>query len=107
MTTAGAVLAAQPGTVHGWGAVGASAMGVLFVLAGFTLATNFKGLAHKWVDSSGHGPEPLHRANVALHGDEEEHERFKRDTMPKILGWGFMVMGTTAAIAGIVDLIRK
>jgi len=107
MTTVGVVLAGQPDTVHGWGAVGASAVGVLFALTGFGLATNFKGLAQKWADSSGHSPELLHRANVALQGGEEEHERFKRDVMPKIVGWGFMVMGTMAVIAGIVDLIAK
>ena len=76
-------------------------------MIGFALATNFKGLAHTWVESSGHSPELLHNANVALHSGEEEHEKFKRDTMPKILGWGFMALGTTVAIAGIVDLVSK
>ena len=108
MVAIGAVASAgQPTTVHGWAAVGVSGVGVLFVLIGLVLATNFKGFAHKWVDSSEHSPEWLHRANVALHGGEENHERFKREVTPKIVGWGFMALGAMAAVAGIVDLVSK
>lgn len=55
MAMLGAVfVTGQSDTVHGWGAVGATALGVVFALVGFALATNFKGLAHKWAESSEH-----------------------------------------------------
>jgi hypothetical protein len=56
MAMLGAVfVAGQSDTVHGWGAVGAGALGVVFALVGFALTTNSKGLAHKWAESSEHG----------------------------------------------------
>jgi putative Ca2+/H+ antiporter (TMEM165/GDT1 family) len=45
------------------------------------------------------------RANVAMFGGEAQHERFRRETMPKILGALFIVFGLAAFVTGVVDLI--
>ena len=55
LAMSGAVfVAGQSDTVDGWGRSGPARWGVVFALVGFALATNFKGLAHKWAESSEH-----------------------------------------------------
>jgi hypothetical protein len=90
-------------------AVGA---GALFCVIGLVMATNYRGLAHRWVRSADESLEeisliskPLRRLNVRLFGGEANFVNHKLNVMPKIVGTSFIIMGGVAFLAGVIRLL--
>ena len=97
------------GQLHGWQAVAVALLcGLPFAVIGFILVTNYKGLAHRFVDNAAKPPfleGTSRRVNLAVFGSEEKVQRFNRDVMPKIVGWPFLVVGVLISGGRFVVLL--
>jgi len=86
--------------------------GFLFLLIGFLLVTDYRGVARWWVRSADASLEDIPRSGpyrrfvirVMHGGDEARFADVKVNVMPKIVGAGFLLFGGMAFVAGLVWL---
>ena len=92
----------------------ATGAGGLFCAMGVILFTNYRGLARKWVQVTDESLEqippiskPLRRFNVRVFfaGNGAAFAEHKLNVMPKIVGAGFVLLGTVAFVTGVVRLL--
>lgn len=93
----------------------ATGIGLVFVVVGFLLVTDFRG-GRRWIldgtqrslDDVPTISKPLRRFNVnVIHGgDEESFQHSRTQVMPRIVGSVFILMGGLALIIGVVNDVK-
>ncbi|MGJ5753097.1 hypothetical protein [Streptomyces puniciscabiei] len=106
-----AVFVGRGTPVTGWGLLGPFFMGVLFAAVGLVIVRDYRGFAtwhRRRADAS--VPLWLRRLSEGRKGQRREFNDRVNRVIQKIVGWGFLVLGTFIAVGafiqGISDLSR-
>ena len=91
-----------------WSGLIPVALGALFATVGWLSLHGKEWFLDMWLGAPGEERQVsriVTRLNVAMFGGKEQHERFRRETMPRVLGALFLVVGLASIVTGVVFLI--